>query len=528
MTDEPLDFPDELESLSIPTEDDAPTIAPVDVAAGAYKAVTGVEPSFDLKAYLEKMAGKADALDLRDPLRTTDLGNAERFSAQHHTRAKFCAGKWHVWDGRRWKRDDTEAVRRLARTTVKAIYAEAADIDDDKERTRMAKWAKQSESSKSVTAMLREAQADPRIAIAPDRMDPPETRYLLNCENGTVDIRTGEIRAHAPSDLITRLCPVRFDLSASCDRWNAFLVEIIPDPDTRAFLQRYIGSCLSGDTGDQQFVVMHGTGANGKSTLVSVILSMLGDYARQANFETFLASDSKGRSSKAAARPDLVAFKGARFVAAVEAGAGRRLDETTIKALTGGDLLTTRALYQEESTFQPECKVALVANNRPEIWGNDHAIWRRVLEIPFHVVIPEDKRDSTLKDALTTQTALSGILAWAALGALDWWERGTNRLGAPEAVQTATAEYRDQEDSITPFLDARCRRDPSSWVSGKVVWSAYLAFCEDEKINPVGRKTFARLLEGAGFRQARGRDSHGTRGFNGIDCAPNDPLLDGF
>jgi len=287
-----------------------------------------------------------------------------------------------------------------------------------------------------------------------------------------------------------------------------------------------VGSSLSGDTNDQQFVVLHGTGANGKSTLVSVLLELFGDYGLQANFETFLAPDSKRGSVKGGARADLLSLKGARFVAAVEAGAGRRIDEQTIKSLTGGDKLRTRGLYAAEQTFQPECKIALVANSRPEIWGNDHAIWRRVLEVPFDVVIPEADRDSGLRDTLSHPDSLNGILAWATLGALDWFERSGNRLSPPETIQLATREYRDDEDSISPFLDARTTRtDTMSWTSLGLLWKAYLSFCEDEKTHPVGRKTFSRLVEGAGFRKVRGKDLSGTRGFQGLEIVSYDPKL---
>jgi putative DNA primase/helicase len=470
-------------------------------------------------------AEPVDVDSLRDPLRATDLGNAERFAETHHSRARFSSGLWYVWDGRRWKRDDTEAVRRLARSTIKSLYLEAADLDDPKERSRMAKWARQSESSKSVTAMLRESQADVRIATSADRFDSPATRYLFNCLNGTLDIRTGELHPHDPAQLITRLAPVEYKTGTDTSAWNTFLATILPDADVRAFLQRYIGSSLSGDTADQQFVVLHGTGANGKSTFISVILSLLGDYGLQANFDTFLAQEKRGQT-KNQARPDLIALKGARFVAAVEAEAGRRLDETTIKSLTGGDSLTARSMYRDDQTFQPECKIALVANNRPEVWGNNHAIWRRVLEVPFTVTIPPNQQDASLKDTLCS--ALSPVLEWATLGALDWFERPSPRLAPPEPVQSATADYRDEENTIGPFLDAKTRRDPSAWTAGKTLWSSYLAFCEDEKTHPIGRKTFSRLIEGAGFRPQKGTGASSPRGFRGIECVENDPTLGGF
>jgi len=449
----------------------------------------------------------------RDPLRTTDMGNAERFAEQHHRRAKFCNGYWYTWDGRRWKKDDTEAVRRLARATVKSLYREVSELENDKDRERMAKHAKQSESSKAISAMLREAQAENSIVLSGDRLDAPKTRYLFNFENGTLDIRSGELKAHDPQDLITRISPVRFDIGATHGLFNDFLHTVIPDGEVRAFLQRYIGSALTGDTSDQQFVILHGSGANGKSTFVSVILSMMGDYGKQANFETFLANEKKG--GQGGARPDLVSLRGARFVAAVEAGSGRRLDETTIKALTGGDLIAARELYKNEESFQPECKVSLVANTKPEIWGNDHAIWRRVLDVPFHVTIPEDQRDPSIRERLCHPDVLSAVAAWAALGALEWYENTTNRLRPPPDVLAATREYQDEEDALAPFLDARCTLSENARVASSIIWKEYLNYCESEKAHPVGRRTFTRLLSGSGFKPARFNDGK-TRSWVGV------------
>jgi len=503
---------EELKSLSIPTEDDAPTAPKEELAKKAYVALTGAEPSFDLPSYMEELAPQRQPIDLRDPLRTTDLGNAERFATQHHTRARFSSGVWFVWDGRRWKRDDTEAVRRLAKATIKTLYEEAAKQDERDERDRMARWAKHSESSKSISAMLREAQSDIRIATPPDRFDSPKTRYFFNCLNGTLDVRTGELKPHDPSDLISRLSPCHYDLQAHGDDWNKFLEKVLPDPEVRAFMQRFIGSALSGDTGDQQFTVFHGSGANGKSTFVSAILAMMGDYGKQANFETFLVAEKKV-AAKAQARPDLMDLQGARFVAAVEAGAGRRLDEQTIKALTGGDLLTTRAMYSNQTTFQPECKIALVANNRPEIWGNNTAIWRRVLETPFTIQIPEAERDAGIKDKLTTSDGLAVILAWATLGALDWWERKANRLAPPEVVTQATRDYQEDENVIGPFLEQCTEKNENGRESTTEIWKKYTRWCESEEINPVPKRVLMRLLESAQYLPYR---TNNSRGFKGL------------
>lgn len=315
--------------------------------------------------------------------------------------------------------------------------------------------------------------------------------------NGTVDLRTGELRPHRREDLITRLAPVEYDPDAEAPLWEAFLRRIMDgNEDLIRFLQRAVGYSLTGDTSEQCFFLLYGTGANGKSTFLEAIRAMLGDYAQQADFGTFLVQNRDGP------RNDVARLVGARFVSAVEVESGRRLSETLVKQLTGNDRVVARFLYREHFEFVPTFKLWLAANHKPVIRGADHAIWRRIKLIPFQVTIPPEDRDRQLAARLRAE--LPGVLAWAVRGCLEWQQYG---LGEPPEVTEATNEYRAEMDPLGPFFGERCVLHPNARAYAGELYAGYAAWCEQAGERPMSQREFGLRLQERGFerRIVRGR-----------------------
>ena len=448
----------------------------------------------------------------------TDVGNAERFADLFAKQFRY-VGEWDRWiyyDGKRWAPDAHGSVMRAAIDTVRQLHTDAGSLTDSAERTDLARHALRSESARALRALIEIAKTDRRITIPADQLDnSARTCYLLNVDNGTIDVRTGEIMSHNPEDFITRLAPINFDATASLELWETFLERILPDPEVRAFVQRYAGSALTGDTADQCFVLFHGIGANGKSTLENVLLGALGDYGRQADFETFL--HSTGRSDRrGAARSDLVALRGKRLVSAIEASDGQRLNESLVKSLTGSDALTARGNYERnDSTFTPELHLMLSTNELPRIHG-DTAIWRRVLVVEFPVTIPEHERDTTLFTRLTSPANLAGVLNWCLIGARDWYDTGdTNRLRPPDAVRMATATYRNDQDVLARFFEDCCDLDPSAWTATKELRAVYGGWAEAAGERALGESTLRQKLRARGLKPDR-RGTPAQRGWSGI------------
>lgn len=476
-------------------------------------------PGEDLSNWLERggtlteLARLTETADEFDPIasagetpRATDLGNARLFAREHSHSLRYVAvaDKWFVWDGRRWVVDRDEHRLRCARETVRALYAAADNLTDSSERKALAKWAERSESRARINAMVELARSEQSISLLPEVFDSDSASFLMTVNNGTIDLKTGQLRPHRREDMITKLATVAYDPEAKSVLWNDVLEHALPDPEMRAFLKRFIGSALTGDVGDERFVLFHGDGATGKSTVISTILSMMGDYGLTANFETFLSSSAKV-DRRGAPREDLMSLCGARLVAAVEAEDGRRLDETMIKALTGGDSIRARRLYQSEETFSPAAKLVLVANRRPEVRSDGGAFWRRALELPFTIVIPEGKRDPLLKRKLSDPKNLSAVLAWAVQGCLDWQSSPDecDRLCTPNAVRAATHAYRVEQDDVGEFLADACEFEPSASVTANEFRLKYRIWAMQAGRKPRSTVEVARRLVAEGARPDR-------------------------
>ena len=361
----------------------------------------------------------------------TDMGNGYRFAAKHGNDLRYCHPwkTWLVWDGTRWAKDSDGEIVRRAKDTVKSIYAEASHAQDSSDRRNIANHARRSEANSRLEAMIKQAQSE--LPVLPDELD--SDPWLLNVKNGTLDLRTGELRPHNREDMITKFIPVTYDPDAQAPIWHGFLRRILNNNDNLVtFVQRAIGYSLTGDVSEQVFFMLYGTGANGKSVFLETVQSILGeDYAKSTPTSTIMIKNGSQNSN------DLARLAGVRFVTVNEVEDGQNLAESLMKQLTGNDTITARFLYAEHFDYKPQFKLFIRANHKPVIKNTDEGIWRRIRLIPFTVTIPEEERDKRLLQKLKDE--LPGILAWAVEGCLEWQQYG---LGMPEEVKQAVKEYR--------------------------------------------------------------------------------------
>ncbi|MGH6690151.1 MAG: DNA primase family protein [Vicinamibacterales bacterium] len=441
--------------------------------------------------------------DLELP-RLTDLGNAQRLVWDHGRDLHYIHawGAWLIYDGRRWAQDETGEVQRRAKATVVGMYAGAAYSEDIETRRTLARHATKSESARALTAMVTLAQSEPGIPVTLKELDADP--WLLNVLNGTLDLRTAQLREHRREDLLTKLTPVEYLPEAACPTFLAFLDRVMEGKqDLVCFWQKWMGYSLTGDTSEQAIVIAWGNGANGKTTLIVTTAHALDDYARSTPVETLLA-----KNGDTEVRHDLARLLGARFVAAVESDAGRRLSESLVKQITGGDRIIARSLYRDSFEFAPTFKLVLATNHRPVIRGTDHAIWRRIRLLPFAVTIPPEEQDRQLPDKLRAE--LPGILRWAVEGCLAWQRDG---LGLPEAVRDATEAYREDMDTLGEFLGTRCVIEPGARTTSGALYRAYTAWCQQADERPVSQKALGRALTERGAKSIR---TGSWRGWIGI------------
>jgi putative DNA primase/helicase len=337
--------------------------------------------------------------------------------------------------------------------------------------------------------MVSLARSEPGIPILPTEMDVDP--FLLNVWNGTLDLRKGELREHRREDRLTKLAPVRFLPDAKCPTWLRFLDRIMAgNADLIGYLQRVIGYSLTSNVDEHCLWLLHGSGQNGKSTFLATILAMLGDYGLQAVSELLMARNSDAHPTE---RADLF---GRRFVCTIEVDEGKRLAESLMKQLTGGDQIRARRLYQDFFTFAPSHKLFLAANHKPEVKGQDFAVWRRIKLIPFTVTIAEHEKDKSLPAKLKKE--LSGVLNWALRGCLDWQAHG---LGEPDEIRLATDEYRAEQDRVGRFIKECCFVCPDVRVKSRDLFAAYCVWSGDKYMTP---DNFGRKMAGRGFTRDRG------------------------
>ena len=423
----------------------------------------------------------------------TDLGNSRGFIKDYGWHLLYCTvwNMWLAWQETHWRRDENQIVNSLAKEFVKSLYNSAFLLQDKK----LSQHAFRSASRSKIEAMISLARSEPGVPALPEFFD--KNKYLLNLKNGTFDLKENKLKAHHHDDFITKLAAIEYDQNAECPKWLKFLNRIMNgDESLIVFLQCAVGYALTGDTSEQVLFILYGTGNNGKSTFIETVAALLGDYAVNTPTETLLIKRDSGIPN------DVARLSGARLVYAIEAEANRRLAESLVKQMTGGDTISARFLHQEFFQFVPEFKIFLATNHRPVVYGQDHAIWRRIKMIPFEVEIPEPERDRHLKEKLREE--LPGILNWALEGCADWIRNG---LSFPEKVQQTTQEYKTKMDILGDFLSEWCDVDVPDQEQSSILYRGYRSWCEENgEKKSFSQTKFSLLLEERGFQKEKTRN----------------------
>jgi putative DNA primase/helicase len=418
---------------------------------------------------------------------------AARIAEEHRDTLRYCPGiGWLHWDGQRWAADQTGVAVRCAEATVRRLYERMLDGDEADEATRHR--AERYFHAAPLRDALSLAKCNAALVVHPDQLDADP--WTLNCQNGLLDLRSGELSPHDPDALCTKLTGCEYDPDAAAPRFERFLAEIFNnDTELITWVQRYLGYALTGDTSEHKFAVWWGTGCNGKTVLLSAIARVLGDYHATADWQTFAARRDPG------VRNDLAALRGARLVSASEGHAGLRLDAAVVKTLTGSDPVTCRFLFKEHFTYLPTYKIVLVSNYLPKVAGDDSALWRRLRQVPFSRSF-EGREDRSLGDTLRAEAP--GILTWLVEGCLQWQQRG---LGDSSAVSAATNAYREESDPVGRFLASECRIDPALCTAAAELRARYQQWCETEGLRAPSGPTLGRMLARHGIRHVQQRRS---------------------
>ena len=449
----------------------------------------------------------------------SDFANAVRLANAGRGRMLALGGQWYVWDGRRYAPDLPAALRescelsKLVRADAEAAEARARvlllslegfsglsdDVDMPKSKdmdkaaaklrgsdedlaARMQAAAKAVHAAEALRGWVTASEMRPRIeaglklaeahmAAAAGSLDADP--WLVTCLNGTVDLRTGELRPHSAADKITQLIPLEYDPQAEADAgaWEDVLLQICcGDRELMDFLRRWYGYCLTGHVREQVFVIHYGGGSNGKSLLLDLMQATSGEYAVGA--PPGLVASTRGDTMK---DTELAVLRGRRMVTAHESRAGAELREDLVKLATGDDVITARHLYGSHFDFKPTHKLQLLTNHRPVVRTQDYGTWRRIVLVPYGAKFgtPDEVTrgeatavaDRMLAEKLRRPEMLRAVLAWRVRGAVEWAQQG---LAVPASVRLSSQEYQSEQDRAKQFLDECCELGPefSAYLSG--------------------------------------------------------------
>ncbi|HEY1956030.1 MAG TPA: phage/plasmid primase, P4 family [Polyangiaceae bacterium] len=443
----------------------------------------------------------------------SDTRNAERLIEWFGPNLRHVPkwNKWLTWDRARWTESPQRALAAAVQTarmmldeaTTEIERAKLAfedvrthDEEDDERKDAENKldraekaysWAARSQNRNGIHAMLDVAATHKDVETFHEALD--QHPLKLNVANGTIDLVTGELGPHIREDLFTMVAPVAFDSTAKCPTWDAFLERAMAgDRMMILYLQRIAGYLLTGSVKEHALFFFYGGGANGKTTFTNTLMRLLGDELAGPMPRDMLFAKSEHATREASL------FR-RRLAVASEVGEGKRLDESFVKDITGGDVISARRMREDFWSFFPTHKIVMFGNHKPIITGGDDGIWRRIRLIPWLVQIPEAERDQSLPEKLAAE--LPGILNWAIAGCLEWQRIG---LTPPESALEATSTYRAEQDSLGEFFAMLefGPDHPEFRVTRAKLRATYEAWCEEEGRQPLGARRFTdRLREHA-------------------------------
>jgi len=444
-------------------------------------------------------------IDKEECFDLSDQGNAERMTerVKGHFHWSEEERKYLRFDGKRWVTDHSHLYRAVV--TMTKELTRSTD-------TKIAKFGLKSQSDASVEATKRAYRHQPGVTVSASSFN--QRRELLNVDNGTLNLRTGEFTEHNPEHMITQLFNAKYDPDATCPKFDRWIEQLLPDAVTRAYVQRAIGSTMLGDAGSRAVFLVHGPSGTGKTQFLELFGHLFGSYANTAPASTF-------RAKREGAPPhDLHQLRGMRFIATSETSDSAQFDEEALKRITGGDSISSRDLYEGFQKWIPECNIWMATNFPPRFSSDDNAMWRRAKLIPFTTVFGEDPEAPVAIPNYARQELFAeadGILNWLLAGLADFLAAG---LQEPEGIGEAAEQLRLDSDPVAQFAedligDGQLTVGEGQRIRSMELHSMYMEWSKRNGLRTVSQRRFTNRLESA-YPELTRLKSHGQMMFIGI------------
>lgn len=440
--------------------------------------------------------------------RCTDFGNGKRFLSRYANMVVYCSqnSSWYIWSKEGyWKKDSLGEIRELVKKTFLSIYNEIELQETTEGRAAVAKWALQCEKPEHINACLNFAQSNPAVVVTMDKFD--TDKNLFNFLNGTYDLKNHLFLPHDKENYITRQVPYNYDPSAQCPNFMVFLNRIFKSRKDKDliidYLQKALGYSLTGEISQQIIFLLHGSGSNGKSTLLETQRMIMGDYG------TTIDSGSLTTKKNDSVRNDIARLPNIRFVVASENAKGTIIDEELIKKLTGGDQVTARFLFQEEFNFYPQLKLWWAFNHPPGVRDLTHSLMRRLKLIPFEERIPDSERIDQAVLLELYRTELPGIFNWELEGLKRFQKEGLKDIAA---ISNAVKEFKEEQDRLHDWITDVCyvpERDDRDaalvksdvYTSATVLCKSFNNWAAQNNEKPMSQRKFSMELMERGFKR---------------------------
>jgi P4 family phage/plasmid primase-like protien len=474
---------------------------------------------------IERINQRIETAKTYQEFELTQFGTRDRVEYHNGHLIRYVTDRqgWFIWNGSRWQEEADGKVMALISKTIEGVKTNEAQYYPFTEADKsspieikiaaqrykdFANYLKSSQSSNHVDGTEKLLRSVPSLDSSDTQYD--NDAMLFNCENGTVNLETGELLPHDKNNLCSKISGIVYDKNAKAPLWEKMLNDVMCGRKGLVdWLQEYFGYCLTGLPPERVIAIFWGSGANGKSSVINVLSHVLGMYSMTARPETFMKSDNMDKIGQ-----DLVTLRGARNIIMQETAEGQKLDVQRIKAFTGRDKIKGRYLFsRKEITFVNTGKIILSTNHKPRISGDDKAMWDRVKLIPFERIFSESERDQDLPGHIMANES-SGVLNWMIEGCLRLKKRGWKFVETAEIAQ-ASAEYRKEEDKMGQFIEENCTFSGTTWVGGeasvqaKTIYGKYKEWCEETGIMATSHvRFFKELSQGRQWIQ-KSRDAHG-------------------
>tara|TARA_R110000803_G_scaffold38524_2_gene83350 strand:- start:4612 stop:6894 length:2283 start_codon:yes stop_codon:yes gene_type:complete len=457
---------------------------------------------------------EAPTIPAEEPYELNEYGNGRRFAHMHGDDVRWISElrDWMFWNRNHWSADHSGEIERRGHAVLAAILDESRrsyDSGDDATGDELFKLVRNTGGRSRFAGMLTFAKgclSRSREPISSSINLFHQDSHLLPVENGMVDLRTGELSKHEPSNYNDRVVHLKYDPEAECPLWEETILEVLAesdgtqDPETVAYFQRLVGYCLTGSVDEDAMFLLYGTGANGKSMILEILSRVLGPFYRATDFRVFLDKGVGGAVDYHKSQ-----MRGARVISASEVGDEQKMDEALLKSLTGRDEVTARDPYGKPFSFEPTHKIIMSVNHRPRIAGGDPGIWRRMHLIPFEVSFDPNsggrKPDRSRPKRLLAE--LSGILTWAVQGAIAWHElkqTSPSGLNPTRRCKVAVGDYQDDMDETGGFLGSWIQKAPGKSQLLKAIYDAYATYCTLDDETPISKRRFGTKLRESGIR----------------------------